>query len=305
MTDLRKELRRALGDPPSDPSARQRALVRLRAEMQEAHTPPSGSRSGSKRIRIAVAALVSLTTLLGVIGFASLEHPAAAEELDRLAHANLTWARGRDLSHVRIEQMGTSGYTSLDDGSSFTMVVRSLLSRTLNDDGSVHQTVRVLSAEFASAQDRATWQAMGSPKRAQVGDVAADDFDTRIYDLDAVSTDPETLLRALQDGSVSGDPLDDEQLFETIGSLFGEPGLTPEQRVTLYQVVGMLDGVDLLGETTDPLGRVGVGFSTVVGSSQQILIFDRNTGQLLATQDFYIDDPSLRWEWQALDPPPS
>jgi len=304
MTDVDKELRRAIGDPPADPSARERALVRLRAEMSQAEV--SGTkrlRMGSSRIRILAAAVAVLVAVLGIIGVASRERPAAAAELDRLAQVNLAWSEGRQLAPVRIVQKGLSSFGVID-GPRLNVVVKSILTRTVNDEGTLQQTLRIVSAEPASAEDMATWKALGSPDLSpKAGDVTFDTFKPPIYDLAAVSSDPEALLRALRDGSITGSETDvDGQVFETVGSLFAEPQLSPDQRVALYKVVGMLDGVQLLGDIADPSGRPGVGFSMMVGPSQQILIFDRDTGELLATQEYYAADPSQSWQWQVLNP---
>ncbi len=303
MTDVDRELRRAMGDPPADPSARERALVRLRAEMALAQVSRTKrSRMRSTRIRILAVAVALLVAVLCVVGLASRERPAAAAELDRLAQVNLEWTEGRQVAPVRIEQQGLSEF-GVVDGPSFNLVVKSIVTRTVNDEGTLQQSLRIVSAKPASPEDVAIWKDMGSPDVPKAGDVTFDTFKPPIYELAAVSSDPEALLRALRDGSITGyETEDDGQVFETVGSLFAEPQLDPDQRFALYKVVGMLDGVELLGEVADPSGRPGVGFSMMVGPSQQILIFDSDTGELLATQEYYAADPSQRWQWQVLNP---
>jgi hypothetical protein len=304
MTDLLEQLRRAVGEPPPDRDARERALVRLRAHVSEARqVRVTTAPVRSARVRIGVAALALSLLVIGASGLAGLRRPAAAVELDRLAQVNRDWLLTRDVPQVQIEQMYLASYTSLDGGPSFTMVVHSHLSRTVNDDGSIDQTERIISARFEDPDDRAAWKSAGSPDWVtHAGDVHTDHFKRPIYNIAAVSTDPATLTQALEDGSVTSYEPDEGQLFETIASLLAEPELSPDQRVALYQVVGSLDGVELLGDTTDPIDRVGVGFSMMVGSHEQILIFDRNTGQPLATQQFYAPDPALGWEWRAFEP---
>ncbi len=305
MTDVDRELRRAIGDPPADPSARERALVRLRAEVVQTQiSSDRRSQKGSRRLRVLAAGIALVIGVLGAIGVASREQPAAATELDRLAQVNRSWSENRPLAPVQIEQVGLSQVGAID-GPSFNMLVKSILTRTVDDKGELQQSIRVVSAEPASAEDEAIWKAMGSPDVVpKAGDVALDTLDPPAYHLPAVSSDPEALLQALRDGSVTGYELDDDgDVFGTIGSLFAEPQLSPDQRVALYNVVGMLDGVELLGDIADPIGRPGVGFSMPVGPSQQILIFNRDTGELLATQEYYANDPAQRWGWQVVNPP--
>ncbi len=298
MTDLDQQLRRALGEPPSDPHARDRALVRLRSHMSEAET--ARSRTRSNRVRLGVVALVSFAILAAGVSIASLEHPAVATQLDGLAQKNLDWISTQDLHEIRIDQVHLAAFSGeLYGGPSYTMIVHSTLSRTIKQ-GSVTQTEQIISAEFESEADRQTWRSVGSPDFIpHAGDVISDTFHRPVYDIKAMPTDPVALRQALQDGSVTGNPIDDELLFETIGSLLTEPGLTSEQRVGLYQVVGSIEGVQPLGETEDPLQRVGVGFSMMVGSQEQILIFDGDTGQPLATEAFSTVDPAKIEQWQA------
>jgi hypothetical protein len=118
-------------------------------------------------------------------------------------------------------------------------------------------------------------------------------------------TDPAALRATLEDGSVTGYLPNGGQLFESIGSLLADPVVSPEQRMALYHVVESLEGVELLGESADPLGRVGVGFSYMVGPQRQVLIFDRNTGQPFASEQFSILNPGVLEAWQAYDPPSS
>ncbi len=304
MADVDRALRRAIGDPPADPSARERALVRLRAEISETHiSSATRSRKGSRRLRVLAAGIALLVGVLGAVGVASREQPAAATELDRLAHVNRSWSENEPLAPVRIEEQGLSSF-GITGGPSFNLLVKSIVTRTVDDQGTLQQSSRIVSAEPATPEDEAIWKNMGSPviiPRAE--DVTFDTFKPPIYDLDAVSSDPEALLQALRGGSITGyEAPDDGQVFETVGSLFADPRLSPDQRVALYRVVGMLDGVELLGEMADPSGRPGVGFSMMVGPSRQILIFDRDTGELLATQEYYAGDPSIRWQWQVLNP---
>jgi hypothetical protein len=117
-------------------------------------------------------------------------------------------------------------------------------------------------------------------------------------------TDPDALRTALRDGSVIGYLPNQGQLFESIGSLLMEPGLTSEQRAALFQVVETMDGVNLLGEIADPRQRTGVGFSFMVGPRQQVLIFDPQTGQPLAFEEYSATNPDELDQWLVFDPPP-
>jgi len=300
MTDLDALTRRALGDPPPDPHARDRALVRLRSQISDAQgSVVSARRARSSRLSI-LAAVGVIVVGVSIVGVASLRRPLAADELTHLAQINHEWLIGRQAPPVRIEEAGVRSGQDLTTGQSFALIVRSLFSRSTNPDGSMDQTQTVVSVEFASEQDRATWEAMGSPKIPHAGQVITDHFEKPLYDLHAISTDPITLERNLRDGSVTGFALNDEQMFDEIGGLLAESELTPDQRAALYHVAASLDGVDVLGDTVDPLGRLGIGFSMAMGGSREVLIFDRNTGQPLAGESLPLDGESgAPWWWRA------
>jgi hypothetical protein len=78
--------------------------------------------------------------------------------------------------------------------------------------------------------------------------------------------------------------------------------LLTKQRVAPYQVVGSVEGVELLGDIEDPLNRTGVGFSCQVGPVRQVLIFDRATGEPLAFEEYSPIDPEQLDQWQAFNP---
>jgi hypothetical protein len=303
MTDIEDQLKLALGVPPRDLQARERALIRLRTQMAEGTAVQKGVwTERSTLVRFGAAMVVLLILIAGALGATSLRRPAAAAELEHLSQVNLQWVGTQEVPPVQIKQMYLLSGTDVSGALSYTAIVRSTVSRTVHR-GAVEQTETILSADLLTAQDREDWKLLGSAPLPEPGTSETRRYDDAIYDLAAISTDPEELRQALEDGSVIGYLPDEGQLFESIGMLLAEPELRPEQRVALYQVAGSLDGVELLGEIPDPLGRGGVGFAYPVGESRQILIFDRDTGQPLAFEEFSAADPAQLDQWQAFDPP--
>ena len=308
MTDLDQELRRILGEPPPDLHARERALIRLRAQMAEARERSKVGRKRARKLRLGVGALVLVLSLAIGLSLPNLRRPAVASELERLAQVSIDSDAPSNASEVRIREMyliqggGTQGSGNIYFGPGYTVIVHSIVTRTM-EGGVLVQRRTITSADFASPDERAVWESLDSPPIPKIGERSTQRFDDSTFNLEAMPTDPEELRKALEDGTVIGYLPDGSQLFESIGSLLAEPALEPEQRVALYRVVESLDGVELLGDTPDPLGRIGVGFSYPVGSSRQVLIFDRNTGQPLAFEQYSAINPSQLEQWQAFDPP--
>src|SRR5439155_3771200 len=146
-----------------------------------------------------------------------------------------------------------------------------------------------LEAGFASDEDRAAWDTAGSPSLPEAGDVVTDTLkpgNTLFFDLSSLSTDPETLLAQLRSGVPVERPPGDENTFVLIGDALAFGRTSADQRRALYTVAGELDGVTLVGDVVDPLGRPGVGLAVAGTTETTMLVFDQDTAQLLATETF-------------------
>jgi hypothetical protein len=253
-------------------------------------------------MRAGIAALVALIGFTGVFGAGLLRQPAVAAELERLSAANAAWAQTAPLGQIDVVQEGLQPNFDTEGGPTYTLSIRSRLSLTI-DDGGVTGTEEILARTFNSPADRENWEARGSPTLPEPGDVTRYRAGSAYNHAAAISTDPDELRRSLQDGSVAGFLPNDGQLFELIACLLIEPTLSVEQREALFDVVATLEGVELLGDIQDPLSREGVGFSYEVGERRQVLVFDRETGQPLAFEEYSAMDPTQIDLWQAFDPP--
>ena len=304
MSDLEEELRGALGDPPADSFAKERALIRLRAEYSELAATFSPDERRSRRVLqpLAIALAIGLVGL-AVFGVSNIRQSAVATELDGLAQANVRWAADSQPPPVRLEQWGVQPHIVVG-GPTFNLIVRSLISIRPNDDGSILRTERILDRAFATPEDRRVWESLEEPDIPEVGEGESERIPPA-FDLAELSKDPEELRKTLESGEITGYVPNGGQLFETIGSLLVEPSIDLEQRRALYEVVSSLDGVELLGAVTDPLERPGIGFAYEVGSRKQVLIFDRDTGQPLAFEEYSSVDPAQIDQWVAFNPPNS
>jgi hypothetical protein len=92
---------------------------------------------------------------------------------------------------------------------------------------------------------------------------------------------------------VSADP--HQGMFTVIGDLLRETHASPELRAALYEIVSTLDGVQLIGETTDELGREGIGVGHWDGENLEVLIFDPSTSAILGERTETGDGEVIGW----------
>jgi hypothetical protein len=95
-------------------------------------------------------------------------------------------------------------------------------------------------------------------------------------------TEPSALLRWVQARAPNyGQQPPRKEAFTMVGDLLREAPLPPELRAAMFRVVARLPGVQLVGQTRDELGRVGVAVGLAVGTVREDLIFQPATGTLL------------------------
>jgi hypothetical protein len=298
--DFDRRVRELFGEPASDPGATDRALARLRAEMLGSDTATLPTHTRAWRIVAAVAFVVIAVGLVTV-----LERPSAtAAAFDRYSDiaASTPAPTSRHYPADRVETMRIAGHVEVGSGAEFRVAVRSTIDRRLLDDGSVRTVETVRDVSFPSELDRQTWVELGKPDIPETGDVttATVPIDNG-FNVDAISTEPATLLDALRSGKVADRPPGDDQTFLLIADLLTQPGLSSAQRAALYRAAGSLEGVRFLDSYADPLGRVGQAFSLTGDGEETILVVDPRTAAPLATEVLQDNHPI---QWTAFDSPP-
>lgn len=310
MTDNIDDLaKRALGEPPEDPEARARALATLRAQITAA-----GASSASKghQIRAVVALGVAVATIVLLVAIVPSSTPAAALEalgVKAASYPPVVVERGQTLeshSEMFTEQRNVDVQTE----ATYLLDIRSSIDTATKADGSSVRTETIRSIEFPAPEDEATWEAQGAPALPQPGDVTTDHFSTKEgwYNPDAISEDPVETLAALRSGQVSDQGPGDDQVFLLMGELLAEPTLTTGQRSALFGAAGMLEGVQAIGDHSDPLGRRGEAFALEQDGHKTILTFDPANGTPLAAEYLYVGSGAadvLNWiafEGTQIDP---
>jgi hypothetical protein len=87
---------------------------------------------------------------------------------------------------------------------------------------------------------------------------------------------------------VGGDLPEDVDVFVQIAELLAAGDVTPELRSALFLAASELGGIELLGETRDPIGRAGVGVEITYTDNgaavSEVMIIDPTTSRLLARE---------------------
>jgi hypothetical protein len=310
MMDGSELVRRALGEPPDDPDAIERARSRL---LDAIHTEEIRRRR-RRRLVLPAAATMALVVaaavvvaLVGPIGGSA----AAAAELRRLG----TIASSAEVPHLREGEylLVVSDELRLEarmeiGGDSFTVVSRLQLQTWIARDGSSVRHTEVISSEFASAADRRSWEAAGEPDVPQAGEVHDESSQRNGYfwvDLSGVPREPAQLLAALRAGSIVPRAPGDDHVFLLIGDLLAQGDASPDLRAALFEAAARLEGIEEVGAITDPLGRDGIALALDGASIRTQLVFDPETADLLSIEEYPIGaDGSIgpRMSWRAFQP---
>lgn len=123
-------------------------------------------------------------------------------------------------------------------------------------------------------------------------------------------TDPDELEAALRRNAELENPPPEDgytlagEMLERISLLLYMPAASPELRAALCQLMTRIQGVELLGERSDPLGRRGVAFARAGGygkdtSTRVLLIVDPQTSHVLAHETELVRPA----DWVDADPP--
>jgi hypothetical protein len=287
--------RHVFGDPEEDAHARER----LRGLMLDAIVgePVRIAARRRRRWRATVAALAAALSL-GLIATLVLPsaNAAAAAELRRLGQLSST----RDGPEIgpgqyvltRSDELRPEGNTFLGSGVTFTVVSRLRISTWVAADGSGFRRTEVISSDFASPEDARAWEAAGRPDiLPAAGDVRKETYaaeEAPWLDASDLPTDPDRLLEALRSGAVVPRSPGDDQVFLLIGDVLALGDAPAGLRSALFEVAAKLDGVRLVGTVDDPLARSGVAIYVDGTNARTQLIFDPETAQLLAIEDFPI-----------------
>lgn len=255
---------------------RNRVVTRLRA------------RRGRRLVAIVSAVAVALAGV-ALLLLSGEESPATASELLLRTSAIAADRKGPTgvgsylYSRTRAEQLTTSGV----EAEAWSVVVPIEEETWVAADGSGRIRSVIGDPRFLGPRDRARWRAAGSPELASgVSDDVFPAESLPYKDVSGLPTDSSELLDQLQEQVVSEELPTKVGVFLRVAELLARGDAPPELRAALYETAARLPGVQLVGETIDPIGRPGVAVAmSYRNSGAQIrvsMIFDDDTSALLA-----------------------
>jgi hypothetical protein len=242
----------------------------------------------------ATALAIALVTGIGV----GREPSAAAAQVLRTAatalrasgeapvlHAGEYWyveSRGQTLATTAPNQDASATFSAL-----MTTVHREWVGR----DGSGRIVRTDEDPRFPTLRDRERWQAAGSPDLgspridgAQPAGSMLFPFGSRTLsysELRALPSDPDALAALIDQAAVRNSWSLSWQKLDLIGELMRNAPLSPAQGAALYEIAARLPDVELVGPTTDPSGRPGMGVAVSSNGLREELVIDTRTGELL------------------------
>ncbi|MEW6583038.1 MAG: CU044_5270 family protein, partial [Actinomycetota bacterium] len=192
---------------------------------------------------------------------------------------------------------GLSMVTSVgNDGASTSYLVRSDRRSWIGGDGTLRLVGRSEPARFL-AGDPAVWRAEARRMRETPGPsedrgpaaLLSDIFrqaGARDAALAARADDPEAAADLLREAAprYGGQPTE-EEMFTMVGDGLRESTFSPRARAALFRAAAYIPGVELVGRTTDPLGRDGLAVARTADGTRKELVFDPRTSALLAERD--------------------
>jgi hypothetical protein len=262
------------------------ARARARERLRKART---GSRiERSRRLVVLGAAAVAAIAVVA-IALAVLTGPdgAAIAELHGLARI----AAGRDLAagdrpvvYERIESLGLDAFERVDTGEEGRILVRRVHERWRSPDGSVLEVRRVLETSYPTRADERLAETLGfevtTSERLEL-DPGAVPFP----DLAELPLDPSDLVDRVREDWAGRTLTTDAELLDAIGELLARGDAAPELRAALFEAAARLDGIELLGNVTDPLGRAGVGLAAGSGPGRVVVVVDPRSTFLLSIEE--------------------
>ncbi len=169
---------------------------------------------------------------------------------------------------------------------SYSALVQVAREMWLAPDGSGRISEVVEDVRFLSEEDRIGWERFDGDLHLAV-DETYGPGSLPYLDYELLPTDPEELEDVLA-AMPHGDWPDEVGVFWAVQDLLRDGGTPPELRGALYRVVAQIEGIELMGETSDRSGRPGTGVALSYEGNgleyREWMIFDRESTELLGTE---------------------
>lgn len=263
-----------------------------------------------RRLRVTLAAAAAFALVLFALGTllpvgAGGPDPAVAALLhrfERIAQQAAAEPAPEPGQYVYTETTAQESYVyvSGDGGYRFVYSVPVTTQQWLGLDGSGRQVNTTGDhPTFPTQADRATYEAYLASGGLQADKMQFDWGKTTQdrygpgglfwRDTSALPTDPSELGRLIDDRQIVGGPSGDWESFALATDLIRDTYARPELRAALYSYMAGLSGIELVGKTTDALGRPGVDLASTHDGIRHEVVFDRANGKILEERDVVLD----------------
>ena len=194
---------------------------------------------------------------------------------------------------------------TVGDGTGYSALVPVVIETWVALDGSGRRVSSIGLPVLLGRRDRDKWQAAGRPPlgEAEASDVSFGPGKLSEAEVEALPTDPERLFEAIKERATATDTPVSAEMLVVVADLLSSPAAAPELRAGLYRVAAEIPGIELIGRTTDPVGRQGIAVaitSDYSGAlSRRELIFSPHDARLLAEREILLEQVP----WLDADPP--
>ena len=300
MNDIEERIRLALA-----PYRLEDQLMPKRSGLR----PPSPAR----RRRITTATLASAAAIVAVTLVLAALLPVGAPGGPDPAVASLLHRFERIAQHAAPEptpQPGQYAYTKTRSVASYVFVsgdgkyrfvysVPGIAQRWLGLDGSGRQITATGNPTFATIEERAAYEAYVA-SGGEHADHWQFDWDTSTNDVygpgelgwrdtSSLPTDSSELARLIDERKIVSGPAGDWESFALATDLIRDSYARPELRAALYSYMAGQSGIEMLGNTTDAVGRPGVALASTHDGMSYEVVFDRSNGTILEERDVVIE----------------
>lgn len=308
--------RRLLGGG-DDEAALARVGERLARAIDAEEAVKATARLRHRRRGLALAGVAACLAAITVISFvlpldapsavaSTLDHlrtVAAAAQGPKVGPDQFLYTHSEELDPVGMTVIGSPSLPS----SSINTIVRLSVQTWIAADGSGERRSVATSVRFASDDDRSTWQAAGRPDlKWSPGQVLFEKYPSGQapwFDVGSLPLDPSRLESTLRASLLRAD--EDGPLYQRIGEVLAQGDSSPDLRAALFDVASRINGVQLVGEVTDPLGRAGTAIALDWNGERTQLVFNTDTSDLLAMETYPLDSnglPGPLTYWRAFYP---
>jgi hypothetical protein len=270
--------------------------------------PPRRNPFTARRVVLAAAvaaAIVAVASSLPGGGGATPDAASALESVAAIASAEAAPGAAGEISYFKTVSSldgGAAGPARGADPYAWQQVMTT--EDWVAPDGSGRRRTVAGEIEFADRRDEHDWRDSGSPRLGPApgtvttegfgsGELNGVPYEGALPPVSNLPADADELERVLREEAArsSGSVPVDAKLFEYSASILLSTGTRPDLRAAVYELLARIDGVRLIDDVEDPLGREGTGVSLDIAYTgapvRHTVIFDSETSYPLA----YTEDP--------------